>query len=89
MYRVGFPFWKVAARLGAPMLIRLEVLRDTEAGVFVATSPDLNGLVAEAKTIEELFTAVHDCTSMLMEEALRRPLKHRPQAAWDGAVLAA
>jgi predicted RNase H-like HicB family nuclease len=89
MYRVGFPLWKVAARLGVPMIIRLDVVRDKEAGVLIATSPDLRGLVAEAKTLEELFRAVNDCTDMLMEDELRQPLKHRPRAAWPGDFLPA
>lgn len=89
MYRVGFPFWKVVARLGVPMLIRINVLHDVEAGVYVATSPDLDGLVAEGKTVEELMRAVYDCTDMLMEDELRQPLKHKPFAAWSGELLAA
>ncbi len=89
MYRVGFPFWKIAARFGVTMLIRVDVIKDREAGVFVATSPDLKGLVAEAKTVEELFVAVNDCTDMLMQEAIDAPLKHRPRAAWAGECISA
>ncbi len=89
MYRVGFPFWKVAAQLGAPMLIRVDVMQDKEAGVFVATSPDLHGMVAEAKSVEELFRAVNDCTDMLMQDELHQPLKQRPRAAWAGEFIAA
>ena len=48
-YRVGFPLWKVAARLGAPIHVRIEIIWDEDANVFVATSPDVRGLVVEAK----------------------------------------
>jgi predicted RNase H-like HicB family nuclease len=89
MYRVGFPFWKIAARIGVTMLIRVDIFKDKEAGVFVATSPDLKGLVAEAKTVEELFIAVNECTDMLMEEAIDKPIKHRPVAAWVGECISA
>ncbi len=87
MYRVGMPFWKVAARLGVPMLVRVQVARDAEAGVFVATSPDLRGLVAEAKTSTELIRAVYDCTDLLLEAALNSPLKSKPLAAWTGEIV--
>lgn len=44
-------------RLGAT-LIYVDVTRDEEAGVYVATSPDVRGLVAEAPTFDELFQEV-------------------------------
>lgn len=59
MYRVGFPGWKLAGRLGVTLVFRVDVLRDAEAGVYVATSPDLRGLVAEASTMDELFREVY------------------------------
>ena len=89
MYRVGFPGWKWAARLGVPLLLRVEVMRDDEAQVFVATSPDLRGLVAEAPTLDALFRSVYDCTDMLLEESLKSPPKRRPLAAWSGELLPA
>lgn len=53
-YRVGLPFWKIAADLGVPMMVRVNAFHDKEANVFVATSPDLKGLVAEAETLDAL-----------------------------------
>ena len=84
MVRVGFPGWKLLARLGVSLVVRVQVIYDQEVGVYVATSPDLRGLVAEAKTREELISAVYDCVDLLLQEDLRQPLKHRPLAAWDG-----
>ncbi|WP_020424848.1 DUF1902 domain-containing protein [Paracidovorax oryzae] len=89
MYRVGFPGWKVAARLGVPLVVRVAVVKDDEAGVLVATSPDLRGLVVESPTREELLTSLFECTEMLLEDMLHKPLKTPPMAAWDGRVLAA
>lgn len=89
MYRVGKPFWKLAARVGVPLLVKIEVTHDAEAGVYVATSPDLRGLIAEAPSKEALIRAVYDCTELLMEEALKSPLKSKPFAAWTGEVLTA
>jgi predicted RNase H-like HicB family nuclease len=88
MYRVGFPGWKIAARFGVPLLLRVEVMRDAEVGVFIATSPDLRGLVAEANTLEDLFRAVYDCADMLLEDHLKTPPKRKPLAAWSGELLA-
>jgi hypothetical protein len=42
------------ARMGVPTKIRVDVIRDDEAGVFVGTSTDLRGLVIEATTLEEI-----------------------------------
>ena len=87
MYRIGFPGWKIAARLGVRLLLRVEVVRDDVAGVFVATSPDLPGLVAEAKTSNELIQCVYDCADMLIDELVR--VKAAPYVAWDGQAVTA
>ena len=89
MYRVGFPGWKIAARLGVPMLVRIDVVRDLDANVLVATSPDLHGLVVEAKTVADLMRDAYDCIDMLMEEALHQPPKNKTLAAWNGEAFAA
>jgi len=89
MYPVGWPLWKLLARLGVPVIVKIEVLRDEDAGVYIATSPNLRGLVAEAASKDTLIDAVHDCIDLLMEVELASPLKHRPLAAWSGELLAA
>ena len=56
-YRVGFPGWKTAARLGVPLEVVVEVLYDKEAKVFVASSDDFLpefGCVAESPTWDGL-----------------------------------
>lgn len=53
-YRLGWPFARTLAAMGMPMLIRIEAMRDNEAGVFVARSPDVDGLVLEADSLEGL-----------------------------------
>lgn len=84
MYRVGFPGWKIAARFGVPLLVKIEVIHDKKAKVFVATSRDLAGLVVETKTIDQLFPEVYSCVDMLLLEQLKRAPKRKPVAAWDG-----
>jgi len=86
MYQVGWPLWKLLARLGVSVIVKIDVMRDDEANVYIATSPNLRGLVAEANSKEELFEAVHDCIDLLMEAELATPPKHRPLAAWSGEM---
>lgn len=88
MYRVGWIGWKTLARAGVPMLVKLDVQRDVEAGVLVCTSPDLQGLVVEASSIEELHREVVGCIQMLMEDLLNEPLKRQPLTAWPGEFAA-
>jgi predicted RNase H-like HicB family nuclease len=89
MYRIGFPGWKWAARFGVPLFLTVNVIRDNQAGVYVATSPDLKGLVAEGKSKEDVITAVYDCTDLLLEHELHHQPKKKTFAAWTGEVLAA
>ncbi|MBU3566592.1 DUF1902 domain-containing protein [Polynucleobacter alcilacus] len=74
-YRVGLPLWRQAAQLGCPMMIRVNAFFDEEAKVFVATSPDLKGLVAEADTLDALEKEVVASASGLMSFQLQG--KHR------------
>jgi predicted RNase H-like HicB family nuclease len=53
--------------MGVPLNIRVNVLKDEEAGVYVATSDDLKGLVCEAATMDELVQEVHSTTQELLE----------------------
>lgn len=70
-YRVGFPFWKLVAKTGAPMMVRVNTFHDKDAGVFVATSPDLKGLIAEAETLDELEKEVISSASGLLSFYLK------------------
>lgn len=70
MYRIGFPFWKQVAKAGLTVGLRVQVVYDTEAKVFVATSPDLRGLVVEAKDADQLIRETKECLSMLLAESL-------------------
>lgn len=71
MYRIGYPFWRTFARMGVPLFLRIDVLRDHEAGVFVAKSDNLRGLVAEAPTMDELVVEIQSVIDDLMTVELR------------------
>ena len=66
-YRMGWPLGRMIARLGVPTLIRIDVIKDSEAGVFVGTSEDLNGLVVEADSLEALLQEAHDLIPCLLD----------------------
>ena len=78
MYRIGYPFWKQLARMGMPLLIRVEVLEDSEAGVYVATSSDLKGLVCEAPTMDILVKEVNSTISELLDIYVAKDVPVRP-----------
>ncbi len=73
MYRVGFPGWKLAARFGIPLLIRVNVHQDNEANVFCADSPDLDGLTVEGATLEEVRREVAVASGELLSLQLTTP----------------
>lgn len=78
MYRIGLPFWKQLARLGVPLKLQIDVLHDEEAGVFVATSEDLRGLICEAPSIDELVKEVNIATGELLAAQLHSQPVVRP-----------
>ena len=80
MYPVGAPFWKLAARAGVPMKFRVDLRRDEDAGVFIATSPALRGLVVESESMDDLFKDLQDCVDMLLHEQLKTQPKVLPRA---------
>ena len=78
MYRIGYPFWKALARHGVPLKLRVNVLRDEEAGVYVATSDDLRGLVAEAENMDALVAEVYNVIDDLLTEELHSAAPNKP-----------
>ncbi len=78
MYKIGYPFWRLAARLGVPLRMRVDVAYDAEAKVFVATSADLRGLVCEAHTIDELVKQVNFASADLLGLELQGSTNQAP-----------
>ena len=66
-YRIGWPFWKLAHRLGFQLTFRLEVHYDPEAAVYCAESPDIKGIISEAPTIEALIKDVKTIADEMLE----------------------
>jgi hypothetical protein len=73
-YRVGFPGWKFAAKLGLPLKVRAYVVYDDEAKCLVAECNDflpVLGIVTEGASFEELNRKLQDCVAMAMEETFK------------------
>ncbi len=77
-YRVGLPLWKVAARAGVRMAIRVEMAHDKEDNVFIARSSDLPGLFVEADTFDELLPEIQSSVDDLMNDILKSGVSARP-----------
>jgi predicted RNase H-like HicB family nuclease len=55
MYPAGIFGWKVAAKLGMPILVKFYIGYDEEAKVHIGRTAHLKGIFAEGNTLEELF----------------------------------
>ncbi len=80
-YRFGWPLGRLLAKAGIPTVIRLNVSRDDEAGVYVGTSVDVAGLVLEAETLDEMYAEFHATVPALLDCA-DGTMKHEPVAAF-------
>jgi predicted RNase H-like HicB family nuclease len=65
-YPYRYPLSRFLAGFGVTLTIRIEVLKDSEAGVYVATSPDINGLVIEAESFSQLIDEVTESIQNLI-----------------------
>lgn len=65
-YRIGKFGWKIAYKLGAKLWFRYQVFYDADAKVFVATSPDVQGLTVEHENYNEIKPIVMDCARSLV-----------------------
>ena len=88
MYRVGFPGWKLAAKLGVPVRLRVYIKQDLAANVYVAQSPDLQGLVIEGHTLEEVKNEALVCSKYLLEQIANCYSRHTANAIMKQAQLA-
>lgn len=53
-YPINWPLARFAGSLGVRIKIRIDVEFDSENSVYIATSPNLKGLVVEAATLDEI-----------------------------------
>ena len=89
-YRVGFPGWKVAARLGLPVRLRIYVKFDPEVKSYWTTSPDLPGLTVTGATLDELRSEVRLAAESLFDLELNgHAVQATPELRFRDAALCA
>lgn len=69
-YPISWPFSNAMHRLGFRLLVRVDVYEDEKAGVLIATSPDVRGLVVEADNFEQLKKEVDELTPILLQSKI-------------------
>lgn len=89
-YRVGFPAWRLVAKLGVPMVIKVVVHKDHESGTFWAEGQGLRGLVVTGRDLNELY---RECTAaieelMSLELGGHSPKSVEPRMAFPQAFMA-
>lgn len=73
-YRVGWPFWKLAAKARIPLQVKVIVTFDPETKTFTAECDDFQpylGIITEAESVEELRKKLHGCFYDGMIEAFK------------------
>ena len=65
--RLTFAQWTLLAKLGMTVRLRVNIHHDLEANVYVAESPDLEGLVVEAHTLDEVKDEALAAAAALLE----------------------
>lgn len=67
MYPAGVIGWKVAARLGLPIVVKYQIGFDKEANVHIGHSVNLKGIFVEGETLDELFNNIRLATEDILE----------------------
>ena len=58
-YRIGLPFWKQIYKLfGVTLSYRYDIFRSKETGLIYGCRPDIKGLNAEGKNVQEVIEAI-------------------------------
>ena len=65
-YPFNYPFAPTLYRLGVTLHIQIEIIHDGEAGVYIATSPNLAGLVLESESVDQLTHEVSEAIPNLL-----------------------
>jgi hypothetical protein len=86
MYRIGLPLWKLIAKLGVPLVYRVEIVHDVQAGVYVGTSPDIQGLIIEMPTLDTLMQEMRLYATDLVEAQLHSKPSTPLMNMWAGHV---
>ena len=88
MYRVGFLGWKIAARFGIPLFVRVRVHYDPDAKSYWTSSPDLGGLVVTGNSLDELLREAKAGIDELLEIQLNgAQIEAKPRLSFSDSAL--
>ena len=73
-YCIGWPFWRLVAKLGVTLYYRIKVHYNAETDSYWAESSDLT-LTAYGKSLQDLIKEVHACASDLLDGELSEKMK--------------
>ncbi|MBS3953658.1 MAG: DUF1902 domain-containing protein [Methylomicrobium sp.] len=65
-YPLSYPLARWLGRLGVTLTVAIDVTYDKEAHVYVATSPDIDGLVLETDSFKSLIEEVEEAVVNLL-----------------------
>lgn len=60
-YKVGFPGWKIAYKMGVPLYYRYTIYFNPELKHFCGFCPDIKGAITESSDLKEVIEAIQDC----------------------------
>jgi predicted RNase H-like HicB family nuclease len=87
VYRFKWIGASYLGRIGVPLVVKVSASFDKEAGVYVATSSDLPGLVVEAATLDELNLELRELVpAMISLCETRAPAPIRTQVTYSDAL---
>lgn len=66
--RPTFPGWRLLAKLGAPVEVRVSIEFDAEARVYYVAESDLRGLHVEAATLDEMQREILGAATELLHD---------------------
>ena len=91
-YRIGLPFWKQIYKLfGVTLSYRYDIFRSKETGLIYGCSPDIKGLNAEGKTVQEVIEAIESGAYVLVRLDLYGvdDEKDHPKISPNGIIIGA
>ena len=70
-YRVGMPLWKVVAKLGFKLRLRVVTKYDPDATYYYVAFSDLRGLNTDSESLDSLRANIKECVLLLLDDYVK------------------
>jgi len=87
--RPTFPGWRLLARFGVPVEVRVAIKFDADAGVYYVAESDLRGLRVEAATMDEMQREILGAASELLHDNFNNGASAGARIIMESAVTCA